>query len=276
MSAVRFVLIALCCAALFPERAAAQLRPLEPFDFRALSGDPVRVEVGLGVYYDQIASLAGTEGTLWELGDVRTTFRTGRMVMEVSGTFQRHFDDRAVLREPYGGADAPPSDGKRHDAGDYRVSTILRLTGERSPALATLRFGTRLPTTDNRVGLDRDVTDFFATVGGRAGFQSLVIGAEAGVSINGTRDPAYEQADVMVYSLSGELRLQEFAPFIIVVGQQDFHDRATRGNEDLAELRAGLRLGRRRWLNAAFVSGLTSTSPSRGFQLSIGASFGGN
>ncbi|MGQ0562703.1 MAG: hypothetical protein ACT443_12615 [Gemmatimonadota bacterium] len=260
---------------LFSRAAAAQLRPLEPAEVAAFAADDVvRVQLGAGVYSDQHASLAGTRGTLWELGNVRATIRAGRMVMEFGGTVQRLFHDRVTVAEPFGGARAAPADGKRHDAGDYRVATMVRLTGERSATLALLRFGTRLPTTDNRVGLDRDVTDFFATLAAQRRFARLSLLAEAGVGINGTRETTYEQSDVLVYALSGELDLGRITPFAEVVGQQDFHDWAIRGNEDLSELRVGLRVGRQQWLSAAWVHGLTSASPSRGFQLAIGTPLG--
>jgi hypothetical protein len=276
MMVFRALSFGLCCVAFTVGSAVAQLRPLEPIDFRSFGGDPLRVQVGMGVYFDQPASLAGTEGTLWEFGDVRTSIRSGRIVMELSGTVRRRFDDHVIVKEPYGGAHAPPADGRRNDFGDYRISTVLRLTKDQSATLATLRFGTRLPTTDNRVGLDRDVTDFFATVSGQTIAPKFAFGAEAGVSINGTREASYEQADVLVYALTGELRLPSVTPFVTIVGQQDFRDWAIRGNEDLSEMRAGVRLGDRRWINAVIVRGLTAASPSGGLQISAGASFGGH
>lgn len=268
---LRIVLVAAFVAIASP--ASAQLRPLEPIDFRSFKGAPVRVQLGVGVYADQFASLAGTRGTLWEVGDIRASIRTGRMIMEVGGTLQRRFKDEQVIAEPFGDA-RPAADGKRSDAGAYRVSTVLRLTALSSATLATLRFGTRLPTTDNRVGLDRDVTDFFATVAAHTQLGRLALGAESGVSINGTRQSTYEQSDVLVYALSAEFRTNVIAPSIAVLGQQDFHDWAVRGNEDLAELRAGLRVGAGRWVSATWVYGLTDSSPSSGVQISLGAAFG--
>lgn len=255
--------------------ADAQLRPLEPIDFRSFHGAPVRAQVGFAAYADQHASLAGTRGTLWEIGDVRVAIRTGRMIMEFGGTLQRLFKDEEVVAEPFGDARLPTPEGTRNDAGDYRVSTVLRLTRESSATLATLRFGTRLPTTDNRVGLDRDVTDFFATLAGHRVFGALGLAAEAGLSINGTRHSAHEQSDVLVYAVTADLRSSAVAPWISVLGQQDFRDWAVRGNEDLAELRAGVRIGHDRWINATWVHGLTHTSPSNGLQVSFGAAFGG-
>jgi hypothetical protein len=253
----------------------AQLRPLEPVDFRGFTGAPLRVQLGIAVYDDQLASLAGTRGTLWELGDVRATIRTGRMIMEVAGTVQRLFKDESVFAEPYGDARVPPADGKRHDAGDYRVGTVLRLTSLQSATLAALRFGTRLPTTDNRVGLDRDMTDFYATLAAQRVFGRISLAAEAGLSINGTRKTTYEQSDVLVYALSAELVHARVAPSLMILGQQDFQEFAVRGNEDLAELRAGVRIGGKRWFNATWVHGLMDSSPRNGAQLSFGAALGG-
>jgi hypothetical protein len=254
-------------------QTAAQLRPLDPVDFAAFRGDAIHARAGVALYADQHASLGGTVGTLKELGTFQVTIRTGRMVMDMGGGVRRLFTDHDTIDAPFAEV-RPQPNGKRTDDGDYRVGTLIRLTPARSRTLAVLRFGTRLPTTDNRVGLERDITDFFATVGAQRVFGKVALGAEAGVSINGTRDPTYEQSDVLVYSLSAETTLRSVTPFAVIVGQQDFHDWATRGNEDLSELRAGIRAGRRRWITATWVHGLTDYSPSNGVQLSAGMMFG--
>ena len=269
----RVLVIVLFCICT-PVIANAQLRPLDPVDFQAFGGAPFRVQIGGGYYRDQHAALAGTRGTLWEVGEFRATIRTGRMIMDMGGTVQRFFADDEVVDEPFGDASPPPADGKRHDAGDYRVGAVIRLTPDRSETLATLRFGTRLPTTDNRVGLDRDAIDFFTTLAGHRDFARVAVAVEAGLSINGTREPTYEQSDVLVYALSAELKLRNATPFIVVLGQQDFQEFAIRGNEDLAELRAGFRAGNKRWISITWVHGMTDYSPSNGVQASIGMSFG--
>lgn len=254
--------------------ARAQLRPLDPVDFQSFHGAPVRVQAGAGVFWSQHASLAGTRGTLWELGEFRATIRTGRMVMELGGTVQRLFRDDEILYPPFGDATAPPPDGHRHDAGDYRVGTVVRLTPDASATLATLRFGTRLPTTDNRVGLDRDAIDFYTTLAAHHHFGRFALAAEAGLGINGTRVPTYEQADVLIYGMTAEMTAGHIAPFIVFMGQQDFQEYPIRGNEDLSEVRVGIRAGHTRWINVAWVHGLTEYSPSNGLQMSLGMSFG--
>jgi hypothetical protein len=267
-------LLALTFFSLAAREARAQLRPLDPVDFQAFHGAPVRVQAGGGFFLNQHASLAGTRGTLWEVGEFRATIRTGRTVVELGGTIQRLFRDDEVLYPPFGDAAPPTQDGHRHDAGDYRVGAVVRLTPDASRTLATLRFGTRLPTTDNRVGLDRDAIDFYTTLAAHRHFAALALAVEAGLSINGTRVPTYEQADVLVYAVTAELTAGRIAPYVAVMGQQDFQENPIRGNEDLSELRAGLRAGTTRWLNVAWVRGLTEYSPSNGLQIGLGMAFG--
>jgi hypothetical protein len=254
-----------------PTPAHAQLRPLDAFDWRLFDGEGVVVgEVGGGWMRDQRASLAGTEGTLVEAGSFRAFWRTGRVVIEAGGTVQRFFreDRRFAPADP---DVTPVADGRRHDAGDYRIATAVRLTGERAPVAAVLRFGTRLPTTDNRVGLDRDATDFFATIGGRARRGRVGVQAEAGVGIFGTRDPDFEQDDLLVYAIKAEYDGGLVVPAITLLGQQvgaGHHE--IRGNESLGEVRAGLRIGRREYLRAEAVRGYTRFSPAWGLLVSAG------
>ena len=258
---------------LLPRIVSAQLRPLDPTDFRTLHGDRVRVHLGGGVYFDQRAALAGTQGRLLEVGDVRFSWRAGRIVVEVAGTVQRFFKEESVLQPPAEHVHPSTPDGKRHDAGDYRVQTIVRLTGDTTGAMSIIRFGSRLPTTDNRVGLDRDQTDFFAILGGIAALGGVHFTAEAGVSINGTRVAHYEQSDVLTYAATIEKRGSSISPFLSVVGQEDFHGVAPRGNEDLGEVRAGLRIGKRRWINVTVLRGFRDFSPTAGLAVRAGASF---
>ncbi len=262
------ILVALASA---PSPSSAQLRPLDAFDWRVLEGEgTVLVEAGGGWLGDQRASLAGTEGALWEAGNVRAFWRTGRVVVEAGGTVRRIFREhgRFAPAEPFVTA---ADDGKRADAGDYRIATAIRLTNDGAPVAALLRFGTRLPTTDNRVGLDRDATDFFATIGGRARRGRVAMQAEAGVGIFGTRDPDFEQDDLLVYAAKAEYDAGGIVPSLSVVGQQvgaGHHE--IRGNESLGEVRAGLRAGRRRFVRAEVVRGYTAFSPGWGVLVSAG------
>jgi hypothetical protein len=251
--------------------ASAQLRPLEPFLWDAFFDTPVHVTARAAWLDEQRASLAGTVGRLIELGEVRALVRTGAVVLEFAGTPQRLFADERVFAPPAGGATSPGVDGERHDAGDYRVGTAVRLTRASERGLAALRFGARLPTTDNRVGLDRDQTDFFALLGGQYRRSGLRVSAEFGVGINGTRSESFEQSDVLLYAATFEYAGNLLSPRLTVVGQDDLSTRMLRGNEDLAELRAGVRAGRKRWLETGLVYGLRTFSPEIGVWLGGGA-----
>lgn len=250
--------------------AAAQLRPLDPFDWTMLEpGRTVAVRAGAGHFADQRASIAGTEGRLREWGNLAAHWRTGRVVFEAGGTLRRTFRDERRFAEPAWNA-RTPADGRRGDAGDYRIASVVRLTPERLPPVI-LRFGTRLPTTDDLVGLDRDQTDFYALLGARLTSGAAALAAESGVGIHGARSPTFEQADVMLYNVVASYRLGPVEPRLVLLGQWSGPaDWVVRGNEDLQELRLGARLGTRRWLEVDVVRGTAEFSPSFGVLLSAG------
>ncbi|MEP6508362.1 MAG: hypothetical protein ABJC63_09075 [Gemmatimonadales bacterium] len=250
---------------------AAQLRPLEPIPWRVLDqGTSVTGEIGVSRLYDQRASLAGTTGTLTELGNFSLAWHTGRVALEVAGTGQRIFDESSRFADPYPDVEGA-TDKRRNDSGDYRVSTSVRLTPDTYPITGVLRFGTRLPTTDNTTGLDRDATDFFATVGASGNCGLINISGEAGLGIYGTRETRFEQDDLFLYALRAEIRLGIFTPDVMIVGQQHgYAHSAIRGVENLSEARVGFRYGDKRWVRAEAVKGLTTFSPSGGILITAG------
>lgn len=256
--------------ALLASPAGAQLRPLDPFDWRAFDRPRgIVVELGASHLGDQRASLAGTEGTLVEAGNFRGFLRLGTVVLEAGGTVQRFFDDerRFAPADPEVTEQGPD----RHDSGDYRIATAVRLTSAGAPADAILRFGTRLPTTDNRVGLDRDATDFFALLGGRLRRGAAALSAEAGITINTTRDPDFEQDDLLVYLLQASYDAGPVVPSVTWTGQQiGTGHREIRGNESLSELRLGGRTDGRFWVRGEVVLGLVDPSPARGVIVTAG------
>jgi len=264
----------LCLVALFlmlaGSKAGAQLRPLDPSPFEVFArGYSFSAQLGASRLDDQRASLAGTEGTLSEIGNFDFAWRTGRVIIEAGGTAQRYFDEKRRFTTVYPGVE-PVSDGKRHDSGDYRIATIVSLTPTASPVNGFLRFGTRLPTTDNTVGLDRDAIDFFATVGAGGFVSRLLVSAEAGLGIHGTREVAFEQDDLLLYALRGEIPWR-ISPSVAVVGQKHGSGHSEiRGVEDLGEMRFGLRAGNRNWIRAEFVKGYEPFSPPDGFIVTAG------
>lgn len=254
----------------FAATAAAQLRPLDPAMWQVFDhGHDLVARAGIGVHGGQRASLAGTEGLLREIGNFQASWRSGRIALEIGGTVLRTFDDHASFAPPM--SDVTEAGPDRRDSGDYHIATLVRLTPPERPTAAVLRFGTRLPTTDNQVGLERDRTDFFALAGGRYQHAGARLSAEVGVTINGTRDASFEQADLLVYALNLEYRRGWITPIATVVGQTEWFDGwSMRGNEELAELRAGVRAGSQWWVQAMLVRGVTDWSPGAGLLLGAG------
>src|SRR5690606_20817014 len=63
-----------------PAEASAQLRPLDPLEWRIFDDDVGLVAgVGAGVLFDQPATLAGTRGTLLEIGRYSLAYRSRRI-----------------------------------------------------------------------------------------------------------------------------------------------------------------------------------------------------
>lgn len=251
--------------------ASAQLRPLEPVPWRVLEKPAIVAgEVGGSALRGQRASLAGVSGELVELANFSVAWRSGIIVLEGAGTLQRLFHDRARFAEPYPDVKAAEND-RRHDSGDYRISTIVRFTPESWPATGVLRFGTRLPTTDNTTGLDRDAFDFFATLGVSAANRAFAVSGETGLGIGNTREEEFEQDDLLVYALRVEYRAFSVRGSVTALGQRHgYAHRAIRGVEDLGELRMGLSVGARRWIRVEAVRGYETFSPRSGIIVTAG------
>ncbi|CAN5841570.1 hypothetical protein BH23GEM8_BH23GEM8_13870 [soil metagenome] len=263
-------IVALCVGV--PAASAAQIRPLEPMPWRVF--DPattLSLDAGVGLLHGQRASLAGTSGSLLEIGNFVGAWRSGRMAIEIGGTVYRRFEDRERYGEPH---PSVSNDGpRRTDSGDYNVGTLLRLTPEDAPGLLAIRFGTRLPNSDDETGIDRDRTDFYALLGGRLRRGQLRVSAEAGVGIFGSHDLDYEQADPLLYSVTSEYSFGVATLHGTFLGHRaGFGGWVQRGNESRSEARMGVGVGHRHRLQLLYVHGLAQHSPSRGWLLSVGAS----
>ncbi|MGQ0766314.1 MAG: hypothetical protein ACT4OZ_11670 [Gemmatimonadota bacterium] len=263
MVASRRWLLILSTSVALPLEGGAQLRPVESFDWRAFgtSVDFIAVS-GISVLGGQRIALAGERGRLMELGRFHALVRFDRVVIEAFGTAVRRF--------------SPDSGGSRvrQDAGQMHLATTVRLTPETDARALALRFGVGIPTTDNRIGLDRDETDFFATVLGRLAGSPGALHAVLGVGIFGARDQSREQNDVWLWSIQIEPKAwirPRIVPTVELTGHTSTPGNLRiAGNEDLAELRAGIRIGGGRWLEVQAVRGLADYSPSAGIRLAAG------
>ena len=253
--------------------ARGQLRPLDPLDWRTVGFEGRAFSVGSGLYAGQRASLAGLEGRLVEVGSFTAHWGLGQVSVEVSGTPLLVFDGRSAYTEPL--AFVPSDQGlRRVDAGDLRVTTVILLTPPEQARAMALRFGVRLPTTDNLKGLDRDQTDFFALLAGRFRRTAWDVGWEVGMGVYGTRDTHNEQVDPILFGLSALYDMGRARAVLELAGHHD--PRAgpdQRGNEDLGEARLGVRVGGDRWMQLSLVRGWTPSSPDLGATIRFGTLF---
>jgi surfeit locus 1 family protein len=248
--------------------ASAQLRPLDPLEWQVYEPATFLVaEAGAGSLWDQHATLAGTRGRLLELGNYRVTFRFDRMAVELAGTAIWRLTDETVLQPPAAGVD-PPDGSARQDAGFASATSLVNLTPARFPIDMVLRFGTRIPTTSDESGLDRDRTDFFALAALRFRTGPLSFTAENGVGIHGAVNSRFSQSDVWVYTFGAEYRRPSYFANAHLVGHQN--DLRIRGNDTLRELRLGGGVGSRHWISLTYIRGLTTFSPEHGVRLSAG------
>ena len=268
---VQALTIVVVCTATAP--VGAQLRPLEPFSWHIYDdGVVIAAEARISGYQGQRASLAGTTGDLWEVPTASIAFVSGRFAIMASGTGRRFFQERERFGPAFSGVH-PAQNGRRGDSGDYTIGTAVRLTSSASRIDALLRFGTRLPTTRNESGLERDATDFFATLVGRVQRSALSVSLETGLGITSTRDPTYEQDDVILYDLRADYGRGFVRPSLVVVGQAHapMHLKERRGVEDLSELRLGANIGSRTtWVRVEGIKGLETFSPAYGLSVGVG------
>jgi hypothetical protein len=223
----------------------------------------------MGVLWNQPAPLAGTRGTLIELGNYSLTVRSARIAVQLGGTALWRLTEHDTLRAP--ATVVEPSDGVRQDAGSAFASTAIRFSPDRWPADLVLRFGATVPTTSDESGLDRDRTDFFALLGARYRRGALSLMAENGVGINGTVLPDLPQSDVWTYAFGAAYGANSLRLAADFVGRQDGHAYIIRGNEDIRELRAGFDIGRARWLRVRYVRGFDDdASPAHGLRVTGG------
>jgi surfeit locus 1 family protein len=266
-TAAAIVMGAALCAA--PEAAHAQLRPLDPLEWRIFDGDAAFIAgAGAGVLWDQPAPLAGTQGTLLEAGTYIVALRSGRIAIELGGTALWRLTENDVIGTP--SPEVEPSDGTRQEPGGAYASTAFRFSPDAWPADLVLRFGASIPTTSDQSGLDRDRTDFFALLSARYRTGPLTLRAENGVGINGTLLHDLPQSDVWTFVFGATYALRPVTLHADLVGRQDGHTYVIRGNEDQRELRAGLDIGRSPWLRLQYVYGLSDFSPAQGVRVSAG------
>lgn len=263
----------LAAFASFAVDAAAQLRPLPPVDWRALDATHGAAYLGVSGFTQQPVSLVGQQGRLLQWGMVGAAYKTGRVMLSFEGSIVRVFVAGERFADPSPLVESVDL-ARRTDSGDYVINTHLLLTSGLGDRDALIRFGVRLPTTDHRVGLERDQTDFFATLAGRQGVGRLFLDGELGFGIHGVAGPRHNQTDPILFGLRAAYHLDRVEASFRLGGQYDTREHGPpRGNEHLAELTWGIRTTGVTWASLELIRGLALFSPSWGASLRVGRAF---
>jgi hypothetical protein len=270
------ILLAALLAACRPSVSLAQLRPLDPVEWRAFDpGALVVARIGGSVFWDQRASIGGVRGRLVETPAALLSWTTGsdggpgRVVVRAVFHPVRRFRVDSAYTSPVPGT--TELTGRIRDTGDNALETIVRLSPDRSVGtggLLAARYGVRISTHHDKRGLDRHKTDVYATLVARRPLAGWSVAGEAGFGVYGTRQPGSGKALPFLYSAEARRAVGPLEPSLGLAGQAS--RRQLRGNEDLSELRAGVRVGGSRWLEATLVRGLARHSPSAGLLLFAG------
>ncbi|MDH3224837.1 MAG: hypothetical protein OEO23_14045 [Gemmatimonadota bacterium] len=252
------------------------MRPLDPIKWAAFSAPGGVASLGVTVLSGQRAALLGSKGRFLDLGVLDASFRFDRVLVSVGGSGTRRFTQQDRFSAPAPGV--REGDDDRSDAGVVWASTTVALgvpEGE-SPRDARLavRFGVRLPTTDDVQGIERDETDFFASVGGRHVRGAWELSGEVGAGIFGVYGERFAQTDPYHYAVGVRRLGQRARPYAELTGHFDTRTNgAPRGNEDQSELRLGAEIGGLRWLDLHAIVGLAEYSPDFGVQVRVGTVF---
>lgn len=272
-NAQRAVATSLIILFVVPATSHAQLRPLDPLEWRIFEPHSrAIVEIGGGVFRDHVAPLAGTRGRLIEVGNYLVAFRSGRIAMEIRGTAVWRMHEERVEREPLPVVDPAP-DGVRTEAGALHATSAVRVSPDAWPVDVFFRFGATVPTASDESGLERDRTDIFALAGFRYRRGALLLTSEQGVGINGSQSADYPQTDMWTFNLGAAWDLGPGRLVAELVGRQDGHSYVVPGNEDQHELRIGGDLGTDRWIGVRVVTGLSRYSPDAGLRIGAGVTF---
>jgi len=249
------------------------MRPLGPVFWEGFDLPRGEASGGVAIYSDQPATRAGVKGRLVEWGDLHATVRVGKVLFEAEGSVRRVLTEQV----PFGRAEPDVQRavaGRRSDTGDFRFLTTVMITDPPGSTDIAFRFGARLPTTDEVVGLERDQTDLFFTFAARWRGESFTAFAESGLGIFGTAQSAPDQTDPILYMLGVSVPRTHINTQVEWVGHYD--PRAPGpppGNDHLSELRVRLRTQGTLWVEAMGLTGLAEHSPGYGLVLRLGRRF---
>jgi hypothetical protein len=181
----------------------AQTRPLETQDPQPLGTGIAAVSVGLSYARDEVYTLSGLKGNVWQLPVIGINVGIGPIAdFQITGGPYNRLSITERRMGPLAGAVTSIGD-TTHAVEDIVIGTKIRLVpeAERRPGVG-FRFAVRLPNAKHESGMGQDTTDFSASLLGGKSIGPLRAVANVGLTIMSEPLDAARQNDVLTYGLS--------------------------------------------------------------------------
>ena len=253
--------------------ARSQQRPLQTPDAEIMPAGVVRAEIGFDFLQDVNFPVSGLTGDLTAVADLNLRMGVGRIVeVQLQGAIQNFLD----VKKQVPGITPIHLTGRSstRDAGDYTLSTKVRLWGEtpRVPALA-FRFGFMIPDSNQARGIGTNTTNIYASFIAQKHFWRFNTFGTAGLAVMQSPGALFSQNDVAIYGAAFILPLHPRVNLAgEVFGRHNFRKLAPAifGTESRAQARLGFQIfaGGFKW-DVAGIAGLTSRDPSSGFTFGL-------
>lgn len=214
---------------------------LEPGSLR-----PDEMVVAVGGAYRQEARfpLSGLAGTLYDVGQLEVAYGIGDdalirvgcdllRVLQIDGRGQSHVDLSSDV-----------ADGTTLDYGDFRISTMLRVTGDGQGFSSGVGFSVELPNSDEQKGIGLNTTNFVGRMYGSYREGGLRAVASAGIAILEAPLENFVQNDLLAVAADLTYGPTD-APFRLYAGLRsrfNTRNRVPVGTEDRGEVEAGVNL----------------------------------
>jgi hypothetical protein len=195
--------------------ATAQQRPLVTQDPETIGTGRVLVEAGVSYAHDELYTLSGLQGDLWQLPVIGLDVGLGPIAdLQITGG---PYDRLSITnRYPAPLASLVTATGDTtHAVDDLAIGLKIQLVPEEEgwPGFG-FRFSVRLPNAKHESGLGQDTTDFSASLLAGKTIASFRVVGNGGFTIMSEPLDAAKQNDVFTYGLSLARKIRPHAELV--------------------------------------------------------------
>lgn len=208
--------------------------------------EPGEMVVGIGSSYrhDARFPLSGLRGDLYDFSQLEVAYGIGdNALIRVACDLLRVLDVDERGRSHVDLAD-DVADGTSMDYGDFRISTMLRITGRGQGFSSGVGFSIELPNSDEEKGIGLNTTNFVGQLYGSYREDGLKAVASAGIAILEAPLENFVQNDLVV--LDADLAYgppgARWRMYVGLHSRFNTRNRVPVGTEDRGEVEAGINL----------------------------------